>query len=335
MSAVLPNSPGIGSVSVPPITPSHVNTSVSQTKSSPTGSLPGAKPAGLDRIGVIAIIAGTSFIAWTGIFFRFSEVGPITAAAWRMIIAVPALMLWMRLLANRPNSDGGAKIAPAILPLLVPIILAGLSFASDVAAFHISLTGTSVTNASFIGNIAPILAVIGGTAFFGEHPERRVWAALALALTGSWVMAGMVGPAQLNHGDIWALGAAVSYCAYLLFIKQLRVSLDGPTATMWSAAVSAIVLTIAALIMEPQFFPTTIIGWAAVLGIGLGSHAMGQGLTSIAMGRIPVGIVATVLLVQPPVTAVLAWIVVGERINSLQITGGAIILIALVLARPK
>ncbi len=104
---------------------------------------------------------------------------------------------------------------------------------------------------------------------------------------------------------------------------------------MWSAIASAIVLTIAALIVEPQFFPMTLQGWAVVLALGIGSHALGQGLTSIAMGRVPVGIVATVLLAQPPVSAALAWFVVGEGVNTLQITGGAIILIALVLARPR
>jgi drug/metabolite transporter (DMT)-like permease len=52
------------------------------------------------------------------------------------------------------------------------------------------------------------------------------------------------------------------------------------------------------------------------------------------MGRVPVGIIAIVLLAQPPVSALLAWFVLGEHMNVFQICGGAIILIALVLARP-
>ncbi len=291
--------------------------------------------AGGDRTGLIAIIAGTCFIAWTGIFFRFTEVGPITTAAWRLIIAVPALMIWMRLLNSRTAASAAEPVRREPLKLVFPVLLAGLAFASDVACFHLSLGGTSITNASFIGNIAPILTVVGGTLFFGEHPDRRVWAALALALVGSWVMAGLVAPKDLNPGDIWALGAAVSYCGYLLFIKQLRLKLDGPSATMWSAAASAIVLTIAALILEKQFFPTTLVGWAVVFAIGVGSHAMGQGLTSIAMGRVPVGVVATVILAQPPFSALLAWWLLGEAINIFQICGATIIIVALLIGRPR
>lgn len=290
---------------------------------------------GSDRSGLIAIVAGTCFIAWTGIFFRFTELGPITTAAWRLIIAVPALMVWMRLLNARSTQAGTRQPVARPWRLLVPVVLAGLAFASDVACFHLSLTGTSITNASFIGNIAPILTVVGGTLFFAEHPDRRVWLALLLALFGSWIMAGMVAPAQLNPGDVWALGAAVAYCGYLLFIKRLRVQLDGPSATMWSAAASAVVLTIAALFLEHQFFPTTVVGWAVVLAIGVGSHAMGQGLTSVAMGRVPVGVVATVILAQPPVSALLAWGILGEAINVYQICGASIILAALVIGRPR
>jgi drug/metabolite transporter (DMT)-like permease len=291
--------------------------------------------AGDDRSGLIAIIAGTCFIAWTGIFFRFTELGPITTAAWRLIIAVPALMVWMRVLNARSALAGTRRPIARPWRLLGPVLLAGLAFASDVACFHLSLKGTSITNASFIGNIAPILTVVGGTLFFAEHPDRRVWLALLLALFGSWIMAGMVAPGQLNSGDVWALGAAVAYCGYLLFIKQLRLQLDGPSATMWSAVASAVVLTIAALILEPQFFPTTLIGWAVVLAIGLGSHAMGQGLTSIAMGRVPVGVVATVILAQPPVSAFLAWALLGEAINIYQMCGASIIIAALVIGRPR
>ncbi len=307
---------------------------MTQTSSTTAAAAAGQRLAA-DPAGLAAIVAGTCFIAWTGIFFRFSEVGPITAAAWRMIIAVPALMVWMRALSHGRAPATTPVAGLSVGALIVPVTLAGLAFAADVAAFHLSLTGTSITNASFIGNIAPILAVVGGTLFYGEHPRAQVWAALVLALFGSWVMAGMVAPAHLNFGDVFALVAAISYCSYLLIIKRLRRVLDGPSATMWSAIASAIVLTIAALIMEPQFFPTTPAGWAVVLALGLGSHAAGQGLTSVAMGRVPVGIVAIVLLAQPPVSAVLAYLVVGEGINALQITGGAIILAALVLARPR
>jgi drug/metabolite transporter (DMT)-like permease len=148
-------------------------------------------------------------------------------------------------------------------------------------------------------------------------------------------MAGMAAPANLGFGDLFALGAAISYATYLLIIKRLRSKLDGPTATLWSAAVSAIALAVAATLHGEVLIPHSALGWTIVVLLGVVSHAIGQGLTSVAIGRVSVGLVALIILAQPPVSALIAWIVVGETMSPLQMLGGAVILCALLLARPN
>ena len=282
-----------------------------------------------DRIAWIALLVGTGIISWSGVLARFLDVGPLAGAAWRMGLAVPVLAIWSRLGAK-------SRAVPQDLSrYTLPLVLSGLAFAVDVGSFHISLTGTAVANASFIGNVAPILAVVGGTLFFGERPPARVWPALALALIGSWVMAGMLPPGQTGYGDAFALLAAAAYASYLLFIKQVRAGLDGATATLLSAAVSAVALVIAAWLHGETMIPSSTLGWTIVVLLGVVSHAFGQGLTSVAIGRAPVGLVAVVILVQPAVTAVLAWLVLGEAMTTLQLVGGGIILAAVGLARPR
>jgi drug/metabolite transporter (DMT)-like permease len=288
-----------------------------------------ANSSSVDKVGWLALLAGTGIIAWSGVLARFLDVGPLAGAAWRMGLAVPALAVWVRLVSGR--HIGVARP----IGFAFPIILAGFAFATDVGAFHIALTGTKVANASFIGNLAPILAVVGGALFFAEPPAARVWVALALALFGSWVMAGMAAPLKVGFGDVFALCAAVSYAGYLLTIKRLRKDIDGPTATLWSAAVSAILLIVAAKLHGEIIFPHSAVGWTIVVLLGVVSHALGQGLTSIAIGRLSVGRVALVILAQPPFSALLAWLVLGETMGPMQLTGGGVILAAVFLARPK
>jgi len=258
---------------------------------------------------------------------RFLDIGPLAGAAWRMGLAVPALAVWAKFARGR-----GVRQEPGRYAL--PLILAGLAFAIDVGSFHVALTGTKVANASFIGNVAPILAVIGGALFFGERPPARVWPALGLALVGSWVMAGMTALNRIGWGDALALNAAAAYAAYLMFIKTARSGLDGATATLWSAAVSAVALTVAALLHGEKMIPSTRLGWTIVVLLGVVSHAMGQGFTSVAIGRVPVGLLAVVILALPPFSALLAWGVLGEAMTPLQMAGGALILAAVFLARP-
>jgi drug/metabolite transporter (DMT)-like permease len=295
----------------------------------PSAQVEAAAIGRVDRIGWFALIAGTAIIAWSGVIARFLDVGPLAGAAWRMGLAVPVLAAWAALTSGR-------RLSPAeAVPFIVPLALAGLAFAADVGSFHIALTGTKVANATFIGNVAPILAVVGGALFFNEHPLPRVWFALALALIGSWVMAGMSTPARLGYGDLFALGAATAYATYLLIIKRVRLSLDGPTATLWSAAVSAVALALAAWLKGEVLIPHSLVGWTTVILLGVVSHALGQGLTSVAIGRLPVGVVALVILAQPPFSALIALKVLGETMTPPQIVGGAMILIATAAARPR
>jgi drug/metabolite transporter (DMT)-like permease len=302
-----------------------------QMSSTPAASP--ALPVELDnaaRAGWIALIAGTGIIAWSGVLARLLDVGPLAGAAWRMGLAVPALAVWLRFASSTRSLDFRAARGVGLA-----LALSGLAFAVDVGSFHLSLTGTNVANATFIGNVAPVLAVVGGILFFREAASPRVWPALALALLGSWMMAGMVAPQALHPGDALALNAAVAYAAYLMCIKRARTRVDGPTATLISAAVSAIVLAIAATAHGEKPLPSSPLGWTIVFLLGFVSHAMGQGLTSVALGRVPVARVAVVILAQPPVSALIAWIVLGETMSVLQMAGGAVILIGVYLARPR
>ena len=57
----------------------------------------------------------------------------------------------------------------------------------------------------------------------------------------------MAAPDEVGFGDAFALSAAVFYAAYLMIIKRVRAGLDGASATLWPAAVSAVALAVAAL----------------------------------------------------------------------------------------
>jgi drug/metabolite transporter (DMT)-like permease len=163
------------------------------------------------------------------------------------------------------------------------------------------------------GSSLPSFMTAGSHVHKGNHIARGSVAAVVgiLALVGAWIMAGMTAPTRIGYGDAFALSAATAYASYLLVIKRLRNRLDGATATLWSAAVSAVVLALAAGLRGETLIPSTALGWTVVVLLGVVSHAIGQGLTSVAMGRAPVGLIALVLLAQPPFSALIAWLTLG------------------------
>jgi drug/metabolite transporter (DMT)-like permease len=84
-----------------------------------------------------------------------------------------------------------------------------------------------------------------------------------------------------------------------------------------------------------RFWPQSGETWAALLALGLVSHAGGQGLLSIALGRLPAVFSSLVIFLEAIVAAIAGWMVLGEALGPAQYVGGALILIGIWIARPR
>src|SRR5678815_2099359 len=106
----------------------------------------------------------------------------------------------------------------------------------------------------------------------------------------------------------------------------------------WVSVVGAPLILVAALLLREPIFPTSALGWGALVGLGL-MHVTGQGSIAWAMGRLPTSTASVVVLIQPIVAAWLGWILFAEPIGPLQALGAAVTLGGVVLAqwasRPK
>jgi drug/metabolite transporter (DMT)-like permease len=65
------------------------------------------------------------------------------------------------------------------------------------------------------------------------------------------------------------------------------------------------------------------------------SHAGGQGLLAIALGRLPATFSSLVIFLEAIAAAVFGWAVLGEALTPIQALGGALILFGIWVARPK
>jgi drug/metabolite transporter (DMT)-like permease len=69
--------------------------------------------------------------------------------------------------------------------------------------------------------------------------------------------------------------------------------------------------------------------------MGVVCHAFGQGLSAYAVGSFDVSVTSIVLVYGVAVTVLGGWLFFGEVPNNLQIAGGALVLSAVVVCRPK
>ncbi|WP_454918312.1 DMT family transporter [Xanthobacter sediminis] len=282
--------------------------------------------------GIAALALGAFAMGASVLFVRQADVGPFASAFWRVALALPVLGLWAALSARRP----GGSFAPESRPGLLMSVLSGLFFAGDLVFWHLAILGTSVANATVLATTSPVWVTLFAVLALGARPRRAVWAGLALCLLGALVLVGRSArfdPHRLP-GDGAGLVTAIFFAGYFLTVARARLTCGAAAVMLVSAASTTLVLLVVALALEPTLWPASGTGVAALLGLALVSQVAGQGLMAVGLAAVPPVFGALVFFLEVVSAALLGVLFLGEPLSPLQMAGGAIILIGLVVARP-
>ena len=280
------------------------------------------------RAAVAAILAGAIGIGFAPVLVRLSEVGPSATAFFRLLFALPLLWIWM---ATQPR---GPERQPSTRTDFLWLSVAGLFFTGDLALWHWSLQFTSVANSTLLTNFAPLLVTLGACFFLREKITATFVAGMGIALAGAIFLVGARIEFRPDHwwGDALAVVTAAFYAGYLLTVKQLRVRFSSLTIMAWSGVVSCLSLFVVAVLSQERLLPLTAHGWLAVAALGLVSHLAGQTLIAFSLGHLPASFSSVILLIQPLIAALLAWVVLNERLTLWQWAGGFVILSGIFVA---
>jgi len=278
-----------------------------------------------------ALFMGAVAIAFAPIFVRLSEIGPVGSAFYRVLLAVPVLMVLMA--AEGRKADKPAR--PKSLSDFGKLAMVGFFFAGDLAFWHWSILKTSVANATLLANFAPIFVALAGFLLFKERFSRTFLTGMVLALLGACILMGdsIAFRPERVLGDALGVVTAVFYAGYILSVGRLRGRFSTATIMAWSSSVMAILLLPVALIMGESLVVETLYGWAILLGLAWVSHIGGQGMIAYALAHLPAAFSSVGLLLQPATAAVLAWLLFDEAIGWMQGAGGLVILAGIFLAR--
>jgi drug/metabolite transporter (DMT)-like permease len=273
----------------------------------------------------LALAAGILCIAWSAIFVRWTDLPGAASAFYRVLI--PAIVLLPTWFFDR----GAPRVS---LPTLAIIAAGGLFFALDLALYNTAILRTSAANATLLGNNTPIVVGLLTWLAFGRRPDPAFWIGLVLALAGALVIvwADISRHVQFGAGDVMALGAAACFAVYLMATERVRQN-TGTLAFLRLAILSSAIflflinrgLGISLAIPPGRSF-------AALLGMGLVSQLGGYLALTYALGHLPATVTSVSLLLQGPLTALLAAWLLAEPLTGSLILGGALVLLGVGLA---
>lgn len=294
------------------------------------------KPDTYHWTGPLLVLLGGICIGFAPIALREGVspdmLGPQAVAMWRFIFAVPVLFILVVLIHKRlpvrPNKF---------------ILLAGAFFALNIAFWHWALVTTTVSNATFVVGLGNLFAGFVAWVILKDRPHRLWFCAVILALMGAAALTqgGGDGGKGVLRGDLLAVIAAVFVSFYLVFAKIARRSISGIEAIFWLTCVELVVIAIVVVMNGESPLPKNLSvdysGFYAPLFLALVVQVAGQGMIITGLGNTSAAIAGVLVVVQPVVASAIAWGRFDEPMNTLQIGGGLLILLAMYLAnrRPK
>lgn len=216
--------------------------------------------------------------------------------------------------------------------LAVAAAMGAVGYVLQSASYFAALHHASAGLVALLLYAYPTLVALLAAAFLGERLGGMRLLLLAIGFGGIGLMLG--GGSGSATGIALGLAAALVYSIYILVGARELGSADALGVSTVVCLSAAAMLALTAPFTQPRF-PQDAAGWLAIGAIAACSVVailcFFAGLKRV--GPATASIVSTL---EPVVTVVLAWAVLGETLGALQLAGGAVVLgVAALLARPE
>ena len=280
--------------------------------------------AGWRPVHLLALLGGNVALALGAWWVRIADSGPVSAAFWRLALAIPLLALLAR--ANDQRLGGFPRAT------WLAIGGAGLFFALDLASWHVGIELTRLGNATLFGNSGSLILMVWGLIALRRLPRVNEGLAVVAAIVGAAILLGR--SMSIDHatliGDLLCLLAGFIYTFYILLLQNARAQLGNFSLLVWSSIAGLPVLLGIAVLRGEPVWPTV---WWPLLVLAITSQVIGQGLLVFALKHFTSLIIGLALLTQPVVSVVAGWLVFGEVLTPLDGLGMLLVAAGLVLAR--
>ncbi|HKZ75880.1 MAG TPA: DMT family transporter [Actinomycetota bacterium] len=211
-------------------------------------------------------------------------------------------------------------------------VLAVCGYAVEATLFFAALRHGTAAAVTLLFFTYPVFVTLMSWVVGRGRPRRLTLVALGCAVAGAVVVVGTgAGLAIRTAGVLLALGAAVTFSAYLVGADRVLRLTSPLTSALWVSAGASIGLWAFAVITGKDGLPAGWSEWWPVLGMGVATAAA---FVCLLEGVRRIGAVRTAIVsaMEPLAASVLALVFLGESVSAGIALGGALILVGAVTA---
>lgn len=287
-------------------------------RTAPGSGLPLVPAAGFVLVWSSGYIAGP---------WGVEAMSPLMLVALRFVLA--AVVAWV--LARVLRGPVRVTRADAVRIGLSGFVLNGVQFGAMYLAFD---AGLGATLASLMHSLSPVLTALLAAAFLGERLSRLQVLGFVIGVAGVLLV---LGP------DVDQAGGALGIVCGVVSVLGLSVGTLGQRwighapDPLWSGAiqfgVAAPPLLVLALVVEgTDVVRDPAAAGAALVYLAVVNSILGLGLLGILVRARGAGAAASVFFLMPPVTALLAWVLLGETLDLRELAGLVITVVGVAAA---
>lgn len=292
-----------------------------------------APPQASRALPFLFLGGGVVVVSFAAILIRLAHAdGAPSLAIASVRLGIAALVLapfaWWR---------AGAEMRRLGRRELLLCVLSGFLLAVHFWVWITSLEYTSIASSTALVATNPLWVALASAFILRERPGPAALVGIALTLCGSALIFvadahGDASGAAPMFGNALALIGAMAASGYLLVGRALRARVS-LTAYIWLAyAAAAVLLATAALANGVSFLTLPASAWMAMFALALGPQLLGHSIFNWALRRLSATFVAVAILGEPIGSALLAWLLFGEKFSAPQFAGFALLLSGIFVA---
>ena len=252
------------------------------------------------------------------------NVGSVSISFWRMFIA--GITLWI---FSFMRPQGKMKRRSNISKTIYAGILLGIHFALFFEAIKI----TKISNATFLGTLAPFFTLIVEYFFLKRFYDNKVLLGLFFTFMGSLIILGYQFDLSSKYtlGNIYAILCSVSIAAALMIGANVRKDEDTIVYTRTLYASASLTLFLISIILNQELLGYNFNEYLGLIFLGLVPTILGHNAIYYSLRYVPPTIAAAFPLGEPIIATILAYFIFFEEITLNIFIGGSITFIGLIL----
>lgn len=279
---------------------------------------------GADRwIGVLLIVVSAASFGALPIFARLAYragAEPTTLLMLRFSIASVVMMVLMAL-RRVPFPRGRV--------LLGLVLMGGVGYVGQSLAYFTALTMVSAGLVALLLYLYPAIVTVFSALFFKERFTVAKTSALVLALVGTALTLGPTGSGRIL-GISLAIASALMYSVYIIVGSRI-IPYTSAIAASTVVMISAAVVYAGVVAVRGPVFPETPLSWMFIFAIALISTVLPIVTFLAGLERVGPTRASMISTFEPMVSVILATIILGETFSPLQVLGGILILVAVMV----